>query len=185
MPQFFCWLKTPVSFQSVRSQFQFWGNSLPVSYHIAPDWLGSVERYRGAVWKWDIYSAEEFLSHHPGNLYSLARSPSVSGIPASRQVNPFLQLGLLALHPRSLIGHKLPYWAVTIRPSPSIARFQRLDHAVESTDHLTPFLLEAIPQNSLPVQALPPIAFGLFGFWWHPQKLSMAESLPVWCTQLI
>lgn len=50
---------------------------------------------------------------------------------------------------------------------------------MDSTDHLTPFFLETIPQKSLPIQALQPIAFSLFWFWWHPQKLSMAESLPV------
>lgn len=129
---------------------------------------------------WDCFS-----THHSENLYSLARSPSVSGIPDSRWVNPFLQLGILALHSRSLIRHKLPHGAATIRPSPSTARFQRPDYAVKSTDHLTSFLLEVIPQNSLPVHALLPIAFGLFGFWQHPEKLSMAGSLPVWCTHLM
>lgn len=62
-----------------------------------------------------------FSSHYPRNSFSLTRSPSVFGIPDSREVNPFLKLGLLALHSRSLIGHKLPCWAVTIRPSPSTA----------------------------------------------------------------
>jgi len=51
-----------------------------------------------------------FLSHHPGKLYSLARrvEQAVSVIPASSQFNPFLQLGLLALHSRSFLGHRLP-----------------------------------------------------------------------------
>ena len=49
-----------------------------------------------------------FLSHHPGKLPSLAGSPSVSGIPASSQFNPFLQRGLLALRATSFLRHKLP-----------------------------------------------------------------------------
>lgn len=50
---------------------------------------------------------------------------------------------------------------------------------MHSTDHLTPFVLETMPQKSLPLQDLQPIAFGLFCFWCPPQKLSMTKLIPV------
>ena len=43
-----------------------------------------------------------------GNFSLLQAVRFVSGIPAPSQFNPFLQLGLLALHARSFLGHKLP-----------------------------------------------------------------------------
>lgn len=45
------------------------------------------------------------------------------------------------------------------------------------TDSLTSFLLETVPQKSLPIQALQPITFSLSCFWWHPQKLIAIQQL--------
>jgi len=54
-----------------------------------------------------LQGTAEAVSYHQGKFYSLASSPYASGIPASRQFNPFLHLGILAFHATSFFSRKL------------------------------------------------------------------------------
>lgn len=96
---------------------------------------------RGSPWALPFHSRMStrqswgcFLSHHQEKLHSLTGSPSVPGIPASCQFDPFLQLGLLALHAWTVttwisLSYSLLSWAVITHTHSPMQSFQTPPYA--------------------------------------------------------
>jgi len=77
----------------------------------------AVLRWPLSLGRWVLPFQDGLQTTLKANVTPLQRVCSVSRIPASRQFNHFLQLGLLALYVRLFLGHHC--WVVIIRISPS------------------------------------------------------------------